>query len=399
MTENKKLHTRLTALEQSRTATTIKQIIDRLDNVIRVVNDHESESYQVGQSINDIQQELTALRQTVYAWNNEEECDQEDHQEDTTQNDLVNLPLQEDTDRVEEPPLGLFRSASIAGSATTVLVSALELPLFKGSKRVFVRDAHLFVIGKYVVIDRWFVSLITGKGSIFIEDPAPADFPLGTSVRTTGPDDQWTMDDDGRMYLNGIPTNIHPGQRINTPRETEIFQTPPPTPRQQLLEEEVDGVIYLNRILPIDPTYEDSSDLLPCGKPRPPHDFDQETLTDESPLQQWLLDGSSRRSHQHWRQIYQYYRRHEPTPSDLNGREMILKQHNVLEVLKSSGTLPKGDGPIVQVLDSIRRWEEQFLQVLRGLNLACSIYGKLLLNGVHSTLARLNKKEFCHRRD
>ena len=163
-------------------------------------------------------------------------------------------------------------------------MSALELPLFKGSKRVFVRDAHLFVIGKYVVIDRWFVSLITGRGSIFIEDPAPADFPPGTSVRTTGPDDQWTMDDDGRMYLNGIPTNIHPGQRKNTPRETEIFQTPPPTPRQHLLEEEDDGVIYLNRILPIDPTYEDSSDLLPCGKPKPPHDFDQETLTESYPL-------------------------------------------------------------------------------------------------------------------
>ena len=50
---------------------------------------------------------------------------------------------------------------------------------------------HLFV-GKYVVIDRWFVSLITGKGSIIIEDPAPRDFPPGTSVRTTGHDDgQW----------------------------------------------------------------------------------------------------------------------------------------------------------------------------------------------------------------
>ena len=74
---------------------------------------------------------------------------------------------------------------------------------------------------------------------------------------------------------------------------------------------------------------------------------------------------------------------------------MILKQHNVLEVLKSAGALPKGEGPIVQVLDSIRRWEEQFLQVLRGLNLACSVYGKLLLNGVHSTLVRLNKKKFA----
>ena len=267
--------------------------------------------------------------------------------------------------------------------------------MFKGSKRVFVRNAHLFVIGKYIVIDRWFVSEIVGRGSIFVDDPAPTEFPVGTPVRTTGSDDEWTVDDDGRIYLNGIPTYMHSGQRMTEQRETEVFQTPPTTPRHQVLEEEDDGVIYLNRILPLDCTYQDSSDLLTCGKPKPPHDFDQETLIEESPLQQWLLDGSSRRSHQHWRQIYQYYRRHQPTPSELNGRDLILKQHNVLEVLKSSGTLPKGDGPIVQVLDSIRRWEEQFLQVLRGLNLACSVYGKLLLNGVHSTLARLNKKKFA----
>ena len=30
-----------------------------------------------------------------------------------------------------------------------------------------------------------------------------------------------------------------------------------------------------------------------------------------------------------------------------------------------------------------------------ALNLVCSVYGKLLLNGVHSTLARLNKKKFA----
>ena len=74
----------------------------------------------------------------------------------------------------------------------------------KGSKRVFVRDAHLFVIGKYVVIDRWFVSQVIGKGSIFIDDPSPTDFPIGTSVRTIGPEDQWTIDEDGRRHLNGI---------------------------------------------------------------------------------------------------------------------------------------------------------------------------------------------------
>ena len=53
--------------------------------------------------------------------------------------------------------------------------------------------------------------------------------------------------------------------------------------------------------------------------------------------------------------------------------DVILKQHNVLEVLKSAGILPKSEGHIVQVLDSIRRWEEQFLQVLRGLNLGCIV--------------------------
>ena len=65
-------------------------------------------------------------------------------------------------------------------------------------------------------------------------------FPPGTSVRTTGPDDEWTMDDNGRMYLNGIPTNLHSGQRNDTPRETKVFQTPPPTPRQAHVEQEDD---------------------------------------------------------------------------------------------------------------------------------------------------------------
>ena len=234
----------------------------------------KQKNYQVGQSINDTQQELTYLRQAVDSWNDEEEGVEGRHQDEVSQEDVADLPLQEDQDQSPEAPPGLARSASIAGSATTVIVSTLELPLFKGSKRVFVRDAHLFMIGKYAVIDRWFVSQITGRGSIFIDDPAPADFPVGTTARTAGSDDQWTVDDDGRMYLNGIPTNMHSGQRMTAPTETEVFQTPPTTPRQHLLKEGDDGVIYLNRILPIDHTHQDSMDLLTCGKPKPPHDFD-----------------------------------------------------------------------------------------------------------------------------
>ena len=72
LAENKKLQARITVLEESRNPTIIRQITDRLDSVFRVVNDHESNSYQIGQSTNDIQQEMIALRQTVDAWDEEE---------------------------------------------------------------------------------------------------------------------------------------------------------------------------------------------------------------------------------------------------------------------------------------------------------------------------------------
>ena len=79
VTENTKLQARLTTLEESRTSTTVRQIMDRLDNVIRVVNNHETENYQIGQSISDSQHELNTLRQTVVSWNDEEEGVEEGH--------------------------------------------------------------------------------------------------------------------------------------------------------------------------------------------------------------------------------------------------------------------------------------------------------------------------------
>ena len=155
VSENKKLQARLNTLEESRNLTTIRQIMDRLDSV---VNHHESESYQVGQSMNDIQQELNALRQVVDAWNEDDQQEPQkvEYQEDNDPTEKIRISIQEGHHTFEQEPPGLSRPASMAGSATTIIVSALELPLFKGSKRVFVRDAHLFVIGKYVVIDRWF---------------------------------------------------------------------------------------------------------------------------------------------------------------------------------------------------------------------------------------------------
>ena len=271
LTENKKLQARVFALEELRTSTRVKHVIDRLDNVTKVVNNQAAENYHLDQSVQDIQQELTILRQTVDSWNDEQQDDEEEQPGNILQEDSPDPPLHEDQGPSNDPPPGLSRHPSMTGSATTIVLSSLELPLVKGSKRVFVRDAHLFLIGKYVVIDRWFVSQVVGKGSIFIDDPSPTDFPIGTSVRTIGPEDEWTIDGDGRMHLNGVPTNMHSTQQTGRLRETEVFQTPPTTPRYPEEIEEDDGVIYLNRILPVDPTYQDSSDTLPSGKPKPPH--------------------------------------------------------------------------------------------------------------------------------
>ena len=66
----------------------------------------------------------------------------EEQQEEQHQSEVIDLPIQDGHDASEVAPPGLSRSESMAGSATTIIMSTLELPLFKGSNRVFVRDAH-----------------------------------------------------------------------------------------------------------------------------------------------------------------------------------------------------------------------------------------------------------------
>ena len=145
--------------------------------------------------------EVIALRQAVDSWNEDEQQPEphtEEQQEVQHQSGVIGLPIQEGHDTSEPDPhwsdlvLRPWLVQQPRSLCQPLNDPSLELPLFKGRKRVFVRDAHLCVVGKYVVIDRWFVSLIIRKGSIIIEDPAPRDFPPGTSVRTTGQDDVMT---------------------------------------------------------------------------------------------------------------------------------------------------------------------------------------------------------------
>ena len=93
-----------------------------------MVNTQAAENYHLDQSVQDIQQELTTLRQTVDSWNDEQQNDEEEQQEIPLQDELPDLPLHEDQGPSNDPPPGLSRSPSMAGSATTIILSSLELP-------------------------------------------------------------------------------------------------------------------------------------------------------------------------------------------------------------------------------------------------------------------------------
>ena len=58
VTENKKLQARVFALEESKVAARVSHVINRLDDVIKVVNTQAADSYHLDQSVQDIQQEL-----------------------------------------------------------------------------------------------------------------------------------------------------------------------------------------------------------------------------------------------------------------------------------------------------------------------------------------------------
>ena len=205
------------------TTKSLARVTDQLDNVIRLVNSHEQNICQTQQVLQETQQTVDQLRQTVETWNEPYDHDQE-HEQQVEQSELGNAGHNQQG-QVEElneivrgdvstmtssqihPPPGLHSSDSGLGSASTIIMSTPEMPLLKGSKRVFVRDATLFTVRKYIVVGRWFVTQIVGRGSVLTDEPLPQDYIMGPSVRTIGPDDQWTTDDAGRMLLNGIPTN------------------------------------------------------------------------------------------------------------------------------------------------------------------------------------------------
>ena len=54
---------------------------------------------------------------------------------------------------------------------------------------------------------------------------------------------------------------------------------------------------------------------------------------------------------------------------------------------------PASTGSVLQVIQGIRDFEGQLVRAMKGISLACVLYSKLLLNGVHVDLERLQSKK------
>ena len=53
---------------------------------------------------------------------------------------------------------------------------------------------------------------------------------------------------------------------------------------------------------------------------------------------------------------------------------------------------PASTGSVLQVIQGIREFEGQLARAMKGISLACVLYAKLLLHGVHVDLERLQSK-------
>ena len=133
-----------------------------------------------------------------------------------------------------------------------------------------------------------------------------------------------------------------------------------------------------------------SNDLLPCGKPKPPIERTG-TQVKELTLQTWLLRSHFQQSKTHWRKCYEYYIAHQPTPTQLD-QDNRFKPTDVDKAL-GRVKFPASTGPVLQVIQGIRDFEGQLVRAMKGISLACVLYSKLLLHGVHVDLERLQSKK------
>ena len=99
-------------------------------------------------------------------------------------------------------------------------------------------------------------------------------------------------------------------------------------------------------------------------------------------LTTWLLRSQFQQVKEHWRQCYEYYLIHQPTPAqlDYDNRFKPTDIDNALKRVK----FPPSTGSVLVVIQGIRDFEGQLVRAMKGLSQACVLYAKLLMEKLQS---------------
>ena len=223
--------------------------------------------------------------------------------------------------------------------------STLAMSALQGANRIYVHDQQLFRKGQVIIIHELFVAQIIDFGSLVLDRNLDQTFPAGAIVRVMTPQE---IDDMNRQ-------NRQSTQRI---------------PIQEFSNQNGDR----SRILP-DLPEENTSEI------------DAET----SPLKAWLLRGMNRHGKAHWADCREYYREHQPTVAELDKSFRLPKPDQMRQALDTI-LLPGNSGTLIGLVVGIRRLEQTFIRVMKGLTPSCVLYAKLLFNGVYEYLTILREE-------
>ena len=263
---------------------------------------------------------------------------------------------------------------------TTVLTAMAS----QGDVEIEVTDPERYPIGKYIVIQESLIYLVEGKGSLILDRPLCRDFLAGTTPLS---DEDQYRHEDGEIYLrNPQPSHSNNGEHGNSSLSQGQNGNMGTSPHIELVG--LDGNSHSGNGEAVDT--DPSNNLLPCGKPKPPIERTG-TPTRELTLQTWLLRSHFQQNRTHWQKCYEYYVTHQPTStqSDQNNRFKPTDIDKALERVK----FPASTGSVLQVIQGIRDFESQLIRAMKGISLACVLYAKLLLHGVHVDLERLQSKK------
>ena len=350
----------------------LKATMDRLDQVLS----HQKKDHA---KIQEIQQALDCTRDELAAW----AVHLQQQQQQLTPREKGETP-----NAMEEP----------YQAPTTVLTEMAN----KGDIEIEVTDPDSYPVGKFIVIQESLIYLVQGKGSLILERPLCRDFLVGTPVRLLNDTDQYRTEDNGEIYLQN-PYQSHSlngeqGNSIGSPQAHSHHEGQGSLGNSHAQNGDAGSPGHVELAgMEGNPHSENGAavevnhnDRLPCGKPKPPIERAGAPVRDLT-LTTWLLRSQFQQVKEHWRQCYEYYLIHQPTPAqlDYDNRFKPTDIDNALKRVK----FPPSTGSVLVVIQGIRDFEGQLVRAMKGLSQACVLYAKLLMHGVYVDLEKLQSKK------